>query len=195
MSYYNDALLDDTYIVLDVETTGLNPDNDDVIEICAFLIEKERITKELHTLVNPGYFISKRITEITGITNAMLVGKPKIDEVIYDFERFVKEYIIVGHNINFDLSFLKKAYNFYLNKKFNPPKLCTLELSRKLIPHLKSYKLSSVADYFNIPYDRLHRAKDDVMLSYKIFLKLMEIARRQYDKDPSYTLLKQLVNS
>ncbi|GAB6078199.1 3'-5' exonuclease [Hydrogenobaculum acidophilum] len=193
--YFNESFENDIYVVLDIETTGLNPDEHEIIEIFAFLVEKERITKQFHRLVNPGFFIPKRITEITGITNAMLVGQPKVKEVIYDFDNFVKDYIIVGHNVKFDLSFLNKAYSIYLQKKLNSPNICTLELSKKLIPNLKSYKLSAVADYFNIKYDRLHRAKDDALLTYNIFNKLIDIARKQYKKELSYFYLKSLINS
>jgi len=78
--------------------------------------------------------------------------------------------------------FLNKAYNIYLHKKLQSPNICTLELSKKLIPNLKSYKLSAVADYFNIKYERLHRAKDDALLTYNIFNKLMDIIRRTIQK-------------
>ena len=135
MNYFKEVLTDDTFVVLDLETTGLDPNKDDIIEICALLIEKERISKVFHTLVNPGYLIPKKITDITGITNTMLVGKPKIEEIIYDFDNFIKEYTIIGHNISFDLAFLEKIYNVYMNKKFNPPNVCTFKLSKKLIPH------------------------------------------------------------
>ncbi|MFP3159764.1 MAG: 3'-5' exonuclease [Hydrogenobaculum sp.] len=193
--YFSESFENDAYVVLDIETTGLNPDEHEIIEIFAFLVEKERITKQFHRLINPGFFIPRRITEITGITNAMLVGQPKVEEVIYDFDNFVKDYIIVGHNVKFDLSFLNKAYSIYLHKKLQPPNICTLELSKKLIPNLKSYKLSAVADYFNIKYERLHRAKDDALLTYNIFNKLMDIIRRQYKKELSYFYLKSLINS
>jgi len=193
--YFSESFENDVYVVLDIETTGLNPDEHEIIEIFAFLVEKERITKQFHKLINPGFFIPRRITEITGITNAMLVGQPKIEEVIYDFDNFVKDYIIVGHNVKFDLSFLSKAYNVYLQKKLQSPNICTLELSKKLIPNLKSYKLSAIADYFNIKYERLHRAKDDALLTYNIFNKLIDIIRHQYKKELSYFYLKSLINS
>jgi DNA polymerase-3 subunit epsilon len=193
--YFSESFENDVYVVLDIETTGLNPDEHEIIEIFAFLVEKERITKQFHKLINPGFFIPRRITEITGITNAMLVGQPKIEEVIYDFDNFVKDYIIVGHNVKFDLSFLSKAYNVYLQKKLHSPNICTLELSKKLIPNLKSYKLSAIADYFNIKYERLHRAKDDALLTYNIFNKLIDIIRHQYKKELSYFYLKSLINS
>ncbi len=195
MMYLNEVLEDYIYVVLDIETTGLNPEEHEIIEICAFLVEKERITKHFHRLINPGYLIPRRITEITGITNAMLAGQPSMREVIYELDDFIKDYIIIGHNIRFDLSFLNRAYNVYLHKKLSSPSICTLELAKKLIPYLKSYKLSALADYFNIRYEKVHRAKDDVLLTYNIFLKLVDIARRRYKKDLSYLHLKSLINS
>ncbi len=195
MIHFNEALENSIYVVLDIETTGLNPEEHEIIEIYAFLVEKERITRKLHRLVNPGYFIPRRITEITGITNAMLIGQPSIREIIYELDDFIKDYIIVGHNVSFDLSFLNRAYNLYLHKKMTSPSICTLELAKKLIPNLKSYKLSALADYFNIKYDRLHRAKDDAIITYNIFNKLMDIVRKQYKRELSYFHLKSLINS
>ncbi len=195
MTYLTEALANDVYVVLDVETTGLRPEENTIIEICAFLVEKERITKQFHHLINPGYFIPKHIVEITGITNSMLIGRPKIEDIIYEFDDFIKDNIVVGHNINFDRSFLNNIYQTHLQKKFNPPSICTLELSKKLIPNLKSYKLSSVADFFNIKYERIHRAKDDVFLTYNVFLKLLDILRARYKTEPSYILLKNFINS
>jgi DNA polymerase-3 subunit epsilon len=190
---FNEPFENSVYIVLDIETTGLNPVENDIIEIFAFLVEKERITKEFHRLVNPGFFIPRRITEITGITNPMLIGQPNIRDVIQEFDDFIKDYIIIGHNINFDLSFLNRAYNIYLNKKLNSPSVCTLELSKRLLPHLRSHKLSYIADYFNITYNRLHRAKDDTFITYEIFKKLMHIARMQYKKELTYLHLKSII--
>ncbi len=195
MIHFNEVLKDYMYVVLDIETTGLDSENHEIIEIYAFLVEKERITKQFHRLINPGYFIPKRITEITGITNAMLVGQPSMREIIYELDDFIKDYIIIGHNINFDLSFLNRAYKLYLHKKISSPSICTLELARKLMPNLKSYKLSALADYFNIKYEKLHRAKHDAFLTYNIFNKLMEIMRKQYKRELSYFHIKSLINS
>ncbi len=99
----------DRYVALDIETTGLNPAVDRIIEVGMARVEYGQITQKYSTLVYPGISVSERITEITGIHNEELAGKPRIEEIIGDITRFIGDWPILGHNVTFDFSFLKRA--------------------------------------------------------------------------------------
>ena len=97
------------YVALDIETTGLNPAVDRIIEVGMARVEDGQITQKYSTLVYPGISVSERITELTGIHNEELAGKPRIEEIIGDITRFIGDWPILGHNVTFDFSFLKRA--------------------------------------------------------------------------------------
>lgn len=160
----------DTYILIDIETTGLSPIHDEIIEIAAIKVENNIIIDEFQSFVKPMYAIPEYITQITGITNDMVANAPDILEVIDNFDKFVsKDSLIVGHNVNFDINFLYDNYLRILQKPFRNDYIDTLRISRKCISDIENHKLQSLSNYFNLPYENAHRALEDCKITKKVF--------------------------
>jgi len=173
-------LLDSTFVVIDVETTGFDVNYAEVIDIGAVRVEGGIITDTFSTLVDPGFFIPERIKELTGITNAMVVGSPKMEEVLPKFLKFIGNDLIVGHHITQDIKFIDKYTRLYLKKRFKRPYICTLQLSRKVLPGLESHSLKSLAQYFGIDHDRPHRALNDALITAEVFIHLLNLLWNNY---------------
>jgi DNA polymerase-3 subunit epsilon len=174
-----EILLESTFVSVDIETTGFDEENADIIEIACVRVEGGVITEKFSSLVNPGYLLPERIVKLTGITNAMIVGKPSIYEVLPKFLKFIEDSVIVGHNIEKDIAFIDKAYRTLYGKRFKHPHICTLNLARNILPYIKKYSLKDLADYFNIKYRRLHRALDDAETTAYLFIELLNLLWNQ----------------
>ena len=167
------------YVVIDTETTGLNPEKgDEIIEIAAVYIINDHIYQEnaFSTLINPNKKIPKKITDITGITDDMVKGCPTIDKIIPQFIDYIGNSPLIFHNAPFDLAFINKAL---LNTGRNPLTnriIDTLEISREVFDENVSHSLDAVAKRLNIDIkiDR-HRALGDVILTAKVFIKLVKL--------------------
>ena len=170
-----DLLLEGTFVSIDVETTGFNEEDAQIIEIATVRVEGGIITERFSTLVNPGHFLPERITRLTGITNAMLVGKPNIYQVMPQVLKFIGDSLIVGHNVKKDLAFIDRVYRDMYNKRFKHPHICTLSLAKRVLPNMKSYSLKDLADYFGIGYKRVHRALDDAETTAYLFIELLKL--------------------
>lgn len=181
-------LLDSTFVVIDLETTGFDVNRSEVIDIAAVRVEGGIITEKFSSLVYPGFFIPERIKELTGITNAMLIGQPSIEEVFPRFLDFIGDNILVGHFIEQDLKFLDKYSKQLYGKKFRRPTLCTLKLSKKIFPNLKKYSLENLSDFFGYETNGIHRALKDAELTAKIFLKMLNYLWNQYGIGDYYSL-------
>lgn len=168
-------LFETDYVVLDFETTGAKCPPCRVTEIGAYRIEKGKITDKFHTLINPETDIPIFITQLTGITNAMVRNAPKFREIAEDFLSFLGDAVLVAHNASFDVRFLNheigKIYDGY---KVANPHLCTVQLSRRLVPHIENHKLNTVAEYFRVNLENHHRASHDAHATAKIFVNLLE---------------------
>ncbi len=190
----NEPLFEGSFVVIDLETTGFSVEEADIIEIGAVKVEGGIISETYSRLIYPGYFLPKRITEITGITNAMVIGQPHIKEVIPDFLRFIGNNIVVGHNIKQDIKFIDKYTKMYLYKRVKIPHICTLHLARSLFPHIGNYTLHNLANYFDISYNRAHRALEDALVTAKLFMIMLEIIWKDMGIS-SYLDIKQLYRS
>lgn len=178
----------DRYVALDIETTGLNPSIDRIIEIGMARIEEGVITQQYATLINPGISISERITELTGIHNEELEGMPRITDVIERVVNFIGDYPILGHNVTFDYSFIKKAaVNASLT--VNNAGIDTLKIARRLLPETPHKNLSYLCEYFNIVPGRSHRAYDDAVSASRLYDELRKIK----PDDPGFSEPIQLV--
>lgn len=158
------------YTSLDLETTGLEPKKDRIIEIGAVKVRNGRAAEEFQALVNPGRLLDEKICVLTGISNEMLAEAPEIGEVIGRLLEFIGEDILVGHRILFDYSFVKKAavnHSLVFEKKG----IDTLKLSRKLLPELESRSLESVCRYYGIEH-KAHRALGDARASSDLYQRL-----------------------
>ncbi len=162
-----------TYVALDLETTGLSPVNDSIIEIGAIKYINGIETDRLDMLVNPGRIISGRITEITGIDNEMVADAPGIGEIIDEVMDFLKDSVLLGHNIIFDYSFLKKAAAD-AGYDYTTQGIDTHKVSRKVLPQLESRSLESLCEYFSIETTH-HRALADAESAALIYNRMCEI--------------------
>ena len=162
------------FCVLDVETTGMSAYNSRVIEIGMVKIKGLKIGEKFHSLINPGSEIPYFITQLTGIKNSDVYDAPFFDEIINKVTEFIDGSILVAHNAQFDLSFLKREFNQCGIEKPKNPSLCTLKLARKLYPQFKSKSLGSVVKNLGITHKNVHRALGDATVTAKILLKMIE---------------------
>ena len=167
--------MNDEYVVIDLEMTGLSAKTDQIIEIGAVKIKNNQIVDSFETLVNPKCRIPSRVTELTGITDEMAANGMDRDEAIEKLLVFVGNRWIVGQNIQFDYSFLKQ---WAVNHKYPLElKACdTLKLARVFLPPEQPKDLESLCGYFEIERTRAHRALDDAIETFRIFEKLKLLA-------------------
>lgn len=178
----------DDYICVDIETTGLNPKTDRIIEIGAVRVRKGNITESFESFAAPGRKLEERITELTGITDEMLFDAPEGREVIRKFLDFAGDDILVGHSVLFDYSFLKKAA---VNEKltFERQGIDTLKLARKYLPELESRSLGALCKHYQIAH-QAHRALADAVATAKLYQKLAELFYTEEDFHPVPLLYK-----
>lgn len=161
-----------SYISIDLETTGLEPKHDKIIEIGALRVENGEITDTFSTFVNPGRKLEERITELTGIRDEELADAPYIESVLPELLVFMGDLPILGHSILFDYSFLKKAA---VNQKlsFEKRAVDTLKIARKYLTELESRSLDYLCNYYAIPH-QAHRALEDARATHLLYHKLVE---------------------
>lgn len=170
----NSYLLNNTFVVYDLETTGINPEFCKIIDIGAYKIVDGKIVEKFCTFVNPECEIPEEASKINRITNSMVENSPTIEMVLPDFYKFCYGSTIVGYNnIGFDDLFLqnegkKQFYNFD-NKKDD-----AFNIAKQKIGGLRNYKLSTVCEYENVPLIDAHRAANDALATAKLFIKLVE---------------------
>ncbi|MFV0424563.1 MAG: PolC-type DNA polymerase III, partial [Bacilli bacterium] len=161
---------DDTYVVFDFETTGLNAyGNDRIVEVGAAKIKNGEIIDTFDKLCNPGVELSEKITEITGIKNSMLIGKPSEEVVLSEFKEWVEDFALVAHNANFDYGFLKSAYKRFNFGEVSNVIIDTLELSRVLNPQWGRHGLAALVKRYKIKLENHHRACDDAVATAHVF--------------------------
>ena len=180
----------DHYILIDLETTGFNSKKDNIIEIACIKINEGKEIDRFETLINPNMLIPQRIIEITGINNDMIVDSPKFEDIVTQLWKFLKDEIIVGHNIKFDISFLYEKFLNTAKLKFTNNYLDTLSLSRKIYKNFDSYKLEDLTEKLSIESDH-HRAMADCLAVKNLIDKMMSeiINKKMLIHIPAYKLL------
>ena len=171
------TLLEDDYVVFDLETTGLYPNSgDSIIEIGAVKISNGKIIDRYDELIEPDKPLSLEITNITGISNSMLEGKRKEKEALCDFMNWVGNLPMVAHNAKFDISFVEMAYSKYNLGEFRNIVIDTLGLSRYLESSERYHNLAVLVKRYEIPWDedKHHRADYDSEGTALIFLKMLK---------------------
>jgi DNA polymerase-3 subunit epsilon/ATP-dependent DNA helicase DinG len=163
----------DSIVALDIETTGLDPERDAIIEIGAVRFNGRRLENEWSTLLNPGRAVPPFITQLTGITDQMVRSAPQIRSVIANLQEFAGNAPILGHNVRFDLAFLRR----YGILKFNDT-LDTYELASVLMPTAGRYNLGALGQALSVPLPATHRALDDARVTRAIFQQLYEQAAK-----------------
>ena len=133
------------YVIVDIETTGSVATQDRITEIAIFKHDGKKIVDQYSTFVNPERSIPPFISKLTGITDEMVKDAPKFFEVAKDIIEFTTDCVFVAHNVNFDYSFIKKEFN-YLSYNYMRKTLCTVRLSRKLLPGHTSYSLGKLSN-------------------------------------------------
>lgn len=161
--------LKDEFVVFDIETTGFSCNNDKIIEIGAVKIVDGKTTESFSSFVNPGISIPYKIVELTGITDEMVKNAENIATVLPKFMDFVGDSILVAHNAEFDISFIKKNCS-NLHITFKNQVMDTIQLSKFLIPELKRYKLDTIAKHLKLNMGSHHRAIDDARTAAAIML-------------------------
>jgi len=159
-------------VSLDIETTGLDEDRDAIIEIAAVRFNGKRKEGEFNTLINPGRQIPDFITGLTGIDNAMVRQAPRLQDITHELTAFVGDAPILGHNVKFDVGFLRKKGLFEYQQTID-----TLELASVLMPTASRYNLGSLGKQLGIPLPATHRALDDALVTHACYLKLFETAQ------------------
>lgn len=173
----------ENYSILDLETTGLDPKHDEIIEIGIIKVRNNKIVDTYQTLVQPSrkYFddedneiyVDEFIEELTGITNEMLENSPKIEEVIENAINFISEDIIVGHNVNFDINFLYDALKKHKSTEFSNNFLDLMKMARRAIKEINHHRLVDIANFFEYNYEP-HRALTDCNATYDLLNLLIK---------------------
>jgi len=161
------------FAILDIETTGGSPKTEKITEIAIFFHDGEKIVDEWSTLINPEKSIPYFITGLTGISNEMVASAPRFYEVARELVERTENQIIVGHNVKFDYSFIKSEFK-NLGFEFDRKTLCTIQLSRKIIPGHRSYSLGKLCKELGIEITDRHRAAGDALATVKLFEFLRE---------------------
>jgi len=162
------------FVVFDLETTGAKAPPCRIIEIGAYRVRDGRVADEFQTLINPEMPIPEFITRLTGISNEMVANAPVFSDVVHDLLSFIGDSILVAHNSGFDMGFL----NYEIGRVFEEyrvanPCLCTVMLSRKLLPDIINHKLKTVAAHYSVDLVNHHRAGPDAFATAHVFVNLL----------------------
>ena len=168
-----------SYVSFDIETTGFNHLEDEIIEIGAIKVENGEIVDKFETLICPEKLIDFTITELTGISNAMVLDAPTISEKIISFLDFVDNYVVLGHNVKFDIRFIKAACS-KVKKDFNNTYIDTLDLSRDYLPQLSHHRLQDMCEVFGIDNINSHRALSDCIATHELYQGLMQLDKNAH---------------
>jgi len=160
------------YAIVDIETTGHGQKGQKITEISALIFDGKKVVNEFTSLVNPEQNIPTFITNLTGITNAMVRNAPKFYEIAKKVEDITRDTIFVAHNVNFDYNIIHAEFKS-LGFDFKRKKLCTVRLTRKIIPGLPSYSLGNICTAEKIPINGRHRAKGDAEATAELFRRLL----------------------
>ncbi len=162
----------ETIVALDIETTGLDSQTDAIIEIGAVRFKGNRVDAEFSQLINPGRPVPPFITQLTGISDQMIRTAPPLREVLPALTDFAGDYPILGHNVRFDLGFLRRNKVLKVNEGID-----TYELAAVLLPTANRYNLGSLGQVLGVPLPATHRALDDARVTRGVYLRLYEIAK------------------
>lgn len=177
------SIWDTNFIVVDVETTGTNPENNRIIEIACVVVKSGTIVEEYSTLVNPHQFIPYFISQMTGITNEMAFKSPSFEDIVNKLKNIfaINNAVFVAHNVNFDYQFVKHSFE-RIGEIFPPiPKLCTLKLARRLIHGTNKKNVGSLSEYLGISINNRHRAFGDARATAQILIELLEVVENEHN--------------
>jgi DNA polymerase III epsilon subunit family exonuclease len=179
-----------TFVVVDVETTGLSPTADRITEIAMLKVKNGVLLDEFSTLINPLVSIPNEITNLTGIDNLMVADAPTAREVVPTMAEFLGDAIFVAHNAQFDWGFISETAVRERGVELINKQLCTVKLSRRILPHLPSKSLGPVASALNVTIPERHRASGDAYATALVLIKFLSYLQRKYDINMINDLLR-----
>jgi len=162
------------YAIIDIETTGGNASRERITEIAIYIHDGEKVVNEYSTLINPECKVPPFVARLTGISDEMLANAPKFFEVARDIVEITEGCTFVAHNAAFDYSFVKQEF-LNLGYKYKRPILCTVKMSRKLLPGQPSYSLGNLCSSLGIQITSRHRAAGDAIATVKLFERLLSV--------------------
>lgn len=163
----------ENYTVVDIETTGLSPQKDDIIELSALKVRDNKVVEEFSMLLKSSKGVNSFISGLTGITNSMLNNAPIIEDVLPEFLAFIGNDIILGHNVNFDMRFIKAKTQLVLNKMVENSIMDTMIFAKRNL-ELPNFKLTTIAQYYDIDTKNNHRGLKDCYITFEVYNKLRE---------------------
>ncbi len=161
------------YAIIDIETTGGNPKRDKITEIAVLIHDGQKVIREYSTLINPECSIPYHISALTGITNEMVANAPKFFEVARDLVELTNDTVFVAHNVSFDYGFVRSEFQ-RLGYEYKREQMCTVRLSRKILPGHVSYSLGRLCGDLDISINGRHRAMGDAAATARLFDILLE---------------------
>nr|WP_294582105.1 PolC-type DNA polymerase III [uncultured Anaerotignum sp.] len=188
--------LDDTYVVFDIETTGLSKEKEMITEIGAVKVADGKIVDRFSTFVNPQRPISAEITKLTGITDDMVKDAPTIENVLPEFLKFCEDTVLVAHNASFDTGFIRIAAERAGLGELHHTIVDTLELARALLPELNKHKLDIVCEHLGVTLNGHHRAVNDAEATAEVFIKFLDMLaeKKVFTLDEINVLASRTVN-
>ncbi len=183
------------YAVIDLETTGFSAQYHEIIELAAVRVEAGRVTGVFSELVRPRRYISRQITRLTGITAEMTAGARTLAKVLPDYLAFLAGTDLLGHNIAFDLEFLRAGCSELQLAVPDATSYCTMRLARRLHPEWTHHRLDDLIRHYDIPRNRAHRALDDCLATHQAFTCLLAESRRQNGGTPEEMAAREEVGS
>lgn len=188
--------LDDTYVVFDIETTGLSKEKEMITEIGAVKVADGKIIDRFSTFVNPQRPISAEITKLTGITDDMVKDAPTIENVLPEFLKFCEDTVLVAHNASFDTGFIRIAAERAGLGELHHTIVDTLELARALLPELNKHKLNIVCEHLGVTLNGHHRAVNDAEATAEVFIKFLDMLaeKKIFTLDEINVLASRTVN-
>jgi DNA polymerase III subunit epsilon len=178
---YSFQIPDAEFVVCDVETTGLSPERSRLTEVALVRVVDGTIVDQYESLINPRQFISREITALTGITNAMVLNAPDAEDVLPQVKRFIGNGIFVGHNARFDRSFIDATLHRLSAEPLAVPNLCTARLARRLLPNLARRSLGSIAAHLGIHNPRKHRAANDAVATAQVLIHFLRVMQEEFE--------------
>lgn len=174
------------FAITDIETTGSGIKGNRITEICVIIVQNGKVVDEYSSLVNPSQAIPLYIESLTGINDEMVGNAPQFSEIADEVEKITKECVFVAHNVNFDYNIVKAEFA-NIGRDYKRKRICTVRLTKKLIPGLFSYSLGNICTSINIPHLDRHRAKGDCDATVTLFQRCMSL-------DPEFEVISQLLN-
>lgn len=188
-----DSLLElpNSFTIIDIETTGLDPRFDEIIELSAIRVINGEEVKTFSELVKPDYSINNFIKELTGITEEMLSEADTIDSVLPRYLNFIGDDIVVGYNVHFDVNFIYDNTIKHLNNSFENNLIDVMRFAKLLIKDSKNHQLKTMAEYFSIDYANLHRGLEDCKVTFFLFKELRKTIKEQYKHETDFLKRQQ----